>query len=122
MFNTAIEEDLEIIDEESKFFIGRSAQWRGYPDDTLCLGYKSQHNKLIYPLEYFEQIEQSDSDVYYDSGYGCSRDICVADGRLKSNQEDTPSLDWCPNCHDLAVDMWSSLIKRNSELGVSHLL
>lgn len=117
----AREDDLEIVEENDPYFIGRTDQWTNRPDGQVCLGYITQYNKLIISSDAFELL--GEPEEYNEKSSPCRKNTCIGKTVLSSRgNENLHDLGWCSNCHTSAKEAWTELIKNNPELGVSHLV
>lgn len=120
-FSKAYESELEIIEENDPYFIGRTSQWDDRPNDQVVLGYNAEYNKQIIPVDYYKML--GDPEEYGEQDTNCRKHICVGRGVLKSHgNDDLYSLNWCSGCHESAKKGWMKLMKSNSGIGVSQFI
>lgn len=120
-FVPAIEEDLEIIDENDPYFIGVTDQWRNKPDGSLVFGYTTEYNHLIITAETYEML--GDPEEYTELSTSCDKYNCISDTELSSRgRDDLYDLGWCSGCHETAKEIWEELIENNPEVSLPTFL
>lgn len=120
-FSTAYEEELEIIDENDPYFIGRTDQWTNHPDGKLVLGYHGEYGDQIIPIDYYKRLGKPDD--YREKNRDCGKHICISGKSLKAPKStDLVELGFCSGCHESAKEYWMKLMKQNSHLGVSQFI
>lgn len=120
-FSTAYEDELEVIDENDPYFIGRTDQWTDYPDGKLVLGYYGEYATQIIPIDYYKRL--GDPEEYDTKNMECGKHICISGTSLKAPRDtDLVDLEFCKGCHESAKEYWMKLMKQNPEIGVSQFI
>lgn len=121
-FSTAHEPDLEIIEENNSYFIGRTDEWPDYPDGKVVLGYDGKFKNII-PIDYFELMEDPE-EYNKDDNRDCFKQMCISSGVLTAprDRDDLLELYLCRGCHETMKEEWKKLLENNPELGVSEFL